>query len=538
MRRLAGIVIVAAVLGSVASASAGLVDPALDARLREAAPDEIVSTLVYLASQEDLAALTDVMDEEQATLARRHEVVLRSLQGLAAHEQGDLLDHLDGQTRRGRVRGYQPFWIVNAVRVDAIPAAILAIAERADVDRVYLNYEIEGIEPVVEAAGKGGEILSAGGITSGVQAVRAPQVWDMGITGAGVLVATLDTGVDGMHEALETRWRGRDARYDGHPEWAWFDPVTNTDFPRAFGSHGTHTMGSVCGGAPGEQIGVAPGAEWIHAAVIDRVGLDQTVADAILSFEWIVDPDDDPGTSFDVPDVCSNSWGLRTSHGYLECDETFWTFLDAAEAAGIVILFAAGNEGSEGLRRPADRATDDFRTAAVAAVDATVGGWPIASFSSRGPTLCTPDGSAAIKPDIAAPGVDVLSSRPNDNYGTSSGTSMATPHVNGVVALLRQADPELSVERIKQIIYDTAFDLGQGGEDNAYGWGMVDAFAAVEMALAAGLDGDVDGDGDVDFDDLLLLLAAWGPCDGCPEDVNGDGDVDFADVVILLSNWT
>jgi subtilisin family serine protease len=121
----------------------------------------------------------------------------------------------------------------------------------------------------------------------------------------------------------------------------------------------------------------------------------------------------------------------------------------------------------------------------VAAVDANDPDWPIASFSSRGPTYCTPGGGAAIKPDIAAPGVDVRSSVPGGGYAYLSGTSMASPHVNGVVALMRQANPNISVNEIKQIIYDTAYDLGGAGEDNDYGWGMIDAYEAV-MAVSGG----------------------------------------------------
>jgi hypothetical protein len=177
---------------------------------------------------------------------------------------------------------------------------------------------------------------------------------------------------------------------------------------------------------------------------------------------------------------------VTTGHGYPPCDQTFWSFIDADEAAGIVVLFSAGNEGASGaetLRRPADRATTVYNCLAVAAVDANNSAWPIADFSSRGPSHCTPDGAAAIKPDIAAPGVNVRSSLPGGSYGTLSGTSMASPHVNGVVALMRQACPELTVEQVKQILYDTAYDLGPAGEDNSYGWGMIDAYAAVTMAL-------------------------------------------------------
>jgi len=248
------------------------------------------------------------------------------------------------------------------------------------------------------------------------------------------------------------------------------------------------------------QVGVAPGSEWIHAAVIDRVSISRTVSDAILSFQWLIDPDGNPETNWDVPSVCSNSWGLVTSHGYPECDETFWVYLDACEAAGIVILFSAGNEGYSGLRRPADRATDDYRTCAVASVNANYSHWPISSFSSRGPTYCTLDGSPATKPDISAPGENVRSSVPGGGYSNYSGTSMASPHVNGVVALMREANPDLAVDEIKQIIYDTAYDLGSPGEDNDYGWGMIDAYEAVLEALARSTIGFEFPDG---FPDLL-----------------------------------
>jgi hypothetical protein len=195
----------------------------------------------------------------------------------------------------------------------------------------------------------------------------------------------------------------------------------------------------------------------------------------------MIDPDGDPETNWDVPDVCSNSWRLVTSHGYPPCDETFWTYLDACEAAGIVILFSAGNEGSapETIGRPPDRATDEYNCFSVGAVDAEDPGWEIAGFSSRGPSYCTPGGEEAIKPEISAPGVSVRSSIPGGSYGPKSGTSMASPHINGVVALMRQAAPNMSVNHIKQILFDTAIDLGEEGEDNDYGWGMVDAYEAV-----------------------------------------------------------
>ncbi|MHC5007244.1 MAG: S8 family serine peptidase [Planctomycetota bacterium] len=479
MKRLASLG--AFVVLSAGLAQAGDVDPDLGRILANTPPNEVVSALVYLEDRVDLVAMSAQLDGQHAKLKTRHETVVRSLQEKAAATQGALLEHLDNLQAAGRIVQAEAFWIANVIRVDAPPAEIALIAQRDDVAKVYFNYEIEPIEPVTTGpAAPGGVALV---VEPGIQAIRAPEAWALGIDGTGTLVSTLDTGVDGDHPALASRWQGLDPNYIGHPEWAWFDPVTNTTFPQGFGNHGSHTMGTVCGGAPGDQVGVAPGARWIHAAVIDRVSIAQTIADALLSFQWVIDPDGDPATDFDVPDVCSNSWGLADWHGQPDCDELFWVSLDACEAAGIVIVFAAGNEGSGGLRRPADRATDDYRTLAVAAVNGNIAGWPIAGFSSRGPTFCTPDGTAAIKPEISAPGEDVRSCNQTGGYYTSGGTSMAAPHICGVVALMRQANPELPVNELKQIMYDTGFDLGSPGNDNDYGWGMVDAYEAVQQAL-------------------------------------------------------
>ena len=466
-------------------AYAGEYSPDFGAYLADHQQDEMVGAIVTMADKVDLEALKSELYARHADRREWHETVVLALQAKATATQADILAQIDGLAAQGKVEKYRNLWVGNVILINATREALDILVARNDVEAIYPDYPIENIEPV----SKGDDIPIIAGVENGLRAIRADEVWAMGITGEGRLVSHLDTGVDGNHPALNARWRGYDSRYDGHPDWAWFDPLTNTQFPQDWGQHGTHTMGTICGLGvnTGDTIGVAFGAEWISAGVIDRQSIPRTVQDALASFEWVADPDGDPGTVWDVPDANSNSWGLTTGHGYPPCDQTFWTVLDGCEAAGIFVVFAAGNEGSgqRTLRNPATRATTDVKSFAIGALDGNDPNFPIAGFSSRGPSDCTPDGSDAIKPEVSAPGVNVRSSVPGGGYqGGWSGTSMACPHVAGVVALMRQANPNLTTDQIGQIMLETAADLGQNGEDNAYGMGIVDAYEAVLMAQA------------------------------------------------------
>jgi bacillopeptidase F len=558
LKPVAGILV--SILLIAAPAEAGTIQPPLDEMIAEAEAGEFFGAIIIMPDRVDLDALKQELYARRADRREWHEAVVLALQDKATVSQADIMIELARLADQGLVRDYQGIWIGNAVLVTATGEAFDILVQRDDVLQIHLDYEIENIEPV--SKGDDGPPLIAG-VENGLKAIRADEVWAMGITGAGRLVSHLDTGVDGNHPALNARWRGYDSRYAGNPGWAWFDPVTNTQFPQAWGSHGTHTMGTICGlgASTGDTIGVAFGAEWISAGVIDRINIPQTISDAILSFQWIADPDGNPGTAWDVPDVCSNSWGIsEIYHGYDYCDQMFWSVLDGCEAAGVFVVFAAGNEGYYGsrtLRNPASRATTDIQSFAVGAVDGNNPNLPIADFSSRGPSECTPGGNDTIKPEVSAPGVDVRSSVAGGGYqGNWSGTSMAVPHVAGVVALMKEVNPNLTTDQIGEILLETATDLGQQGEDNAYGMGIVDAYEAVMLAMSN--DGaccdPVDGScvelteeecqagggifkgngttclGDADGD------AIDGACDNCPDDYNpgqedldGDGTGDLCD---------
>jgi subtilisin family serine protease len=519
------------------SVLAGEIDPGLRDYIAAQTPEKPISALIFLSDQVDIDALNVSLTAQHARRANRHETVVVNLQQKARNTQGALIDHLDNLQRAGRVQNFRPFWIANVIQLSATGAELEQLARRPDVGTIYLNYEIELVDgDAVEASSS--PPVSADGRTPepGLVAIHAPEVWALGYTGEGILVATLDTGVDGTHPALASRWRGLDPAYEGHPGWAFLDlQPTGWTSPHDSGAHGTHTMGTVCGGAPGNQIGVAPGAQWINAAVIDRTtSIPTTVAEAIQAFQWLVDPDGDPFTDWDVPAVCSNSWGVKTSHGYPACDQTFWSYIDACEAAGIVVLFSAGNEGgSESLRRPADRATDEYRSCAVGGIDASVSPEPPFAMygdSSRGPSHCTPTGEAAIKPEISAPGVSVISSIPGPDYGPMTGTSMASPHVNGVVALIRQACPDLTVEEVKQVLYDTALDQGSPGKDNDYGYGVVDAYAAVLRAISL----CISSEGTIELDKVKYACESTVTIDVTDLDLNQDPDAaETVDVTIV-----
>ncbi len=464
------------------SAVAGSLSPGLQAQLDGLKADQPVKVLVVLKDQVDVRALDSQLHAAKAPLVERHRVVVGALQDKAATTQASLLRDLDAGKAAGGVLGYTPHWLVNAVVVKATKATVLALAARPDVERIEADLVVEPILPVTPPREK--NLGDKGiGITPGLQAIQADRVWhELGIDGSGVIVGVLDTGVDGNHPALAARWQGNFAP----ASTAWLDAagLGDTDFPVDQHYHGTHVMGTITGLAPDDTIGVAPGAHWIASNVINSPDTGATFDNAVIaSLEWMADPDGDPNTTADVPVVVQNSWGVNESFtGYYDCDSRWWDAIDNCEAAGVVLTWSAGNEGpgSGTLRSPADRATTPYNCFSVGSVSYT-SPFPISSFSSRGPSGC--GGAFAVKPEVCAPGENIYSAEPGGGYQYLDGTSMAGPHVAGVVALMRAANPNLDVTTVKQILMDTAIDLGDPGEDNTYGWGLVNAYDAVLAVL-------------------------------------------------------
>lgn len=466
----------------------------IDSQLRELLISEhnrnrFYGVIVVMADQADIESLDRLLINNKSNLNDRHSQVITTLQEIAYQTQPPVLSYMRQLESAGDIRFMKHFWIANMIAFEGKASAIWAIAALDPVGKVYLDVPVSTIWPNVEGKpSPSGRLIT--GREPGLSRIHAPEAWALGYTGYGRVVANLDTGVDGYHPALMYRFRG-DINGDGNNNESWFDPyTTHWTYPTDSGTHGTHTMGTICGRTnTGDTIGVAIDAKWIAAACIDRGGgIPQTISDALLAIQWIADPDGNPATA-DNPDACGNSWGIPDDSGYDDCDQTFWIAIDNCEAAGTVMVFAAGNEGTAGLRSPADRATTYHNCFSVGAVDGYNPNLEIAPFSARGPSECA-RGDLAIKPEVVAPGVNVRSSIRGGGYQVFSGTSMACPHVAGAVAIIRQANPNLDATTIKQILIQTADDLGQAGEDNTYGNGIINIYAAV---LAAANYGSVAG---------------------------------------------
>lgn len=371
---------------------------------------------------------------------------------------------------------YKPFWIANAVKIRADAATIDEIAKRSDVAKIVKDggFSIEPPKRTTLA-------ITPKAIEWNIENIRAPEAWDkFGARGDGIVVASIDTGVEYTHPAVARQYRGlrADGSYDHNYNWS--DPSNICGKPSSApcdnAGHGTHTMGTILGDDGGDnQVGVAPAAKWITAKGCEDYSCSY---EALLSAgQWMIAPTDLNGQNPrpDLrPHVVSNSWG----GGY--GDEFYREVVQAWVAAGMFPVFAAGNEGSScgSVSSPGDYP----ESYAVGAYDSRLN---IAYFSSRGPSYL-----GEIKPNIAAPGVNVRSSVPGGMYDYYDGTSMATPHVAGTVALMWSISPALlgDVGGTRTILDEAATDhddtsCGGTPEFNAtWGQGMLDAYRAVELS--------------------------------------------------------
>jgi subtilisin family serine protease len=365
------------------------------------------------------------------------------------------------------VKNYMFLWSTNTLIVEASPEAIWEMAEMPVVNRVLLDERVAMTQPVervpVTAPDKQDEVF-----TYGLQRIRIPEVRSQhpDITGEGVIVGILDTGLDPNHPEVAGKMI------------AWRDFISDKEQAYDDNGHGTHVAGTIAGeGSGGTQIGVAPRVKLVIGKIFSGSGFSS--AGAILrGMEWVANPDRKFNSSL-RPRVINNSWG-----GGMRSDIRQDPF--AQQVVNWVQLqifpaFAAGNSGRSGAGSIGSPAGLPM----AFAVGATNANDELADFSSRGPVrIIDFEGKnrTYIKPDVSAPGHQVYSSMPNGKYARMSGTSMATPHLAGAVALIYQLRPDLSVEQMTRILMDSSEDLGEAGKDNHFGAGRLDVVKALEAA--------------------------------------------------------
>ncbi|SER98131.1 S8 family peptidase [Psychrobacillus sp. OK032] len=405
--------------------------------------------------------------------------VVSELKATSLESQQSVKQYLEQEVAKGNAADITSYYIVNGMAVTATKEVAEKIATFPEVEKVLPNETRQLFTTKTEnAVAPKAEVAN---IEWNIERVKAPDVWAMGIDGAGTVVASIDTGVQWDHPALKEKYRGYNkATGQVSHNYNWFDATTaGRATPYDDIEHGTHVTGTMVGSEPNgaNQIGVAPGAKYIAVKAFSAAG--GTDADLLEAAQWILAPTDASGNArVDMaPDVVNNSWG-----GGPGLDEWYREVVINWRAAEIFPEFSAGNTtltnpgGAGSVAAPANY-PESFATGATD-INNKVG-----SFSLRGPSPY-----AETKPDISAPGVNIRSSVPGGNYeGGWNGTSMSGPAVSGVAALLRQVNANLTVDEIEEILLNTANPLTDTQypttPNHAYGYGLVDAYEAVSSIV-------------------------------------------------------
>lgn len=491
----------------------------LVAYLNQRSDNGLVRINIRLKGQYDVKSLNSklaVLDRSQ-----KREVVVHKLKSFSQTAQADLLNYLESKSYNNQAEIIHRFWIANVVTCMASESVIYELASRSDIDRIDIDEERNLLSNEPVASGIASEpMMGVDEITYNVNKVNAPAVWALGFTGEGVVVAVIDTGVNYNHDDLNDHmWE--DPAYPNH---GW-DFYNSDDDPMDGQSHGTHCAGTVAGdGTAGSQTGIAPDATIMALKVLGDDG------NGSESGVW-------EGIEFAVEhgaDVISMSLGWQ--HNWDPDRPTWRTTYDNALAAGVVASVAAGNEGGsttnpDDVRTPGDcpppwlnpEQTLTGGISAVVCIGATDANDNIASFSSRGPSTWEdidpfndypfdPE-MGLLRPDVSAPGVDVKSCDAfnTSGYSFKSGTSMATPCVAGVMALLFSKNINLEPADISMALETTALDLGAAGKDNVFGAGRVDVLEAIDNVNYPGPVysshevNDENGNGEVESGESVLL---------------------------------
>lgn len=434
-----------------------------------------VRITVFLNDRVDLGLLNDQLNQDNVPVKDRPLIVKTALKAVADQTQASVLAQLaEYETANGLAHSnLSQLWIINAMSMDLDKELVPSLAEIPGIELIDLESArmLKPMERPMRSPSPG--FRSPGGTETGLLAIKADFMWQMGYTGLNRISHSIDTGVWPDHPAIDDQFLGNYYPLDH----AWFGYDSDVPVDKS-SDHGTHTIGTALGvdQVTEDTIGVAPRAFYIASdPVATSLATVKPLTDFMFAFEWTFDPDGNPSTTSDIPDVINNSWGYDVPTDTELCTSYASEMFSAIQAAGIAGVFSAGNEGPNPstISIPHHIATGLVNSFTVGAINADNPAFPIASFSSRGPTICPATGSLLIKPEVVAPGVNVRSAIRDGQYDNYQGTSMAGPHVTGSVLLLREAFPNVTGQEILMALYNSADDLGQVGEDNDYGMGMI-----------------------------------------------------------------
>ena len=428
----------------------------LQDELLQAQADEKISCIVTMKKRYNHDAVRSLLSAREK-IARYKQIARQSREPVLAW--------LAAQGDRAEVQ--QKYWTFNGFHVKATPSVIYALTEREDVLRCGANEQLFTDGTVSAKRGT----TPTRGIAWGVRKIQADKCWEQGYTGKGVVIGIIDGGVQYEHPALEDKWSGY---------WIATQGLDPSPTPYDLTSHGSHCLGSIVGGdGPGpfeQDIGVAPGAK--YAAGATMLKLDQ----CFEALDYMASLSD----SCNIRAV-SNSWTAGSNPGnvpdYIEINNTMLSL-------GILNVYCNGNHpsnpgpGSVWMCASVPNvigvgntdSLDNINPSSMLGPSADKEPWTNTEYWLR-------DDWDLIKPNIAAPGTDIWSCTKDSDYIARTGTSMATPHVAGVIALIAEKNPDLTPREIYDILLRSTDQPAANGPypNNTFGWGRLNALKALEL---------------------------------------------------------
>lgn len=415
--------------------------------------DKIEKSLQKVPASKEVEFIVTLKAEADLSQVKPEDVV-DTLRDTSEKSQESLISFVERKVNDGDISEYNSFFIINSIYIKGRAELIEKIARRSDVESIRLNHTIiSDKEEIVKRKSSLSEVTSY--VPWNLESIQADRVTK---TGKNIVVGIIDSGVNANHPELQ------DALLSGG--FKDFVEPSNTE-PKDETGHGTHVAGTILG----RTIGIARDAKLIVARVFNKEG-EASDEGLLAAGQWILEK---------KPQVVNNSWGGNRDDSFYDDIVKKW------KAAGIVPIFSSGNTGEynaggEGSIGSPGSLEDSFSVGALTKDDR------LAKFSLRGPSKHT----NKFKPEISAPGVNILSADYKGGYVLKTGTSMAAPHVSGAVALILEANRNLTVDKVEEILKTTATPLTDdhyiSSPNMGYGYGKLNVFKAVEAALGKDVD--------------------------------------------------